>query len=106
MGYDKRGNRNQTGSPQFPLSLYRIEPSAVIPLHIKFDEKSNILQMVLENFSDKPVIATLYVSARITKIIKPNNTMTTEYDRVKIPIRRWGNCQFRTRNKKITRLIT
>ncbi|ADX82585.1 hypothetical protein [Saccharolobus islandicus] len=92
-------------SPQFPLSLYRIEPSAVIPLHIKFDEKSNILQMVLENFSDKPVIATLYVSARITKIIKPNNTMTTEYDRVKIPIRRWGIVNLELEIKKLPDLL-
>ncbi|QGA54380.1 hypothetical protein GFS03_07235 [Sulfolobus sp. E5-1-F] len=92
-------------SPQFPLSLYRIEPSAVVPLYIKFDEKTNILQMVLENFSNNPVIATVYLSARITKIIKPNNTITTEYDRIKIPIRRWGIINLELEIKKLPDLL-
>ncbi|AAK41211.1 hypothetical protein SULI_09775 [Saccharolobus solfataricus] len=92
-------------NPQFPLSLYRIEPSSIIPLYMKFDEKTNILQIVLENFSDKPVIATVYISARITKILKPNNTLTTEYDRVKIPIRRWGIINLELEIKKLPDLL-
>ncbi|MEM3801934.1 MAG: hypothetical protein QW183_03760 [Saccharolobus sp.] len=76
--------------PPFQLSLYRIEPASITPLYVSFNENAKTLTIILENFSNRPVISTLYLSARISKVIEPSNIISYEYDRVKIPIRRWG----------------
>ncbi|AOL15667.1 hypothetical protein BFU36_01760 [Sulfolobus sp. A20] len=90
--------------PPFPLSLYRLEPASVVPLHFSFSEKSNVLDIILENFEDKPVIATLYLSARISKVIEPLN-ISSEYDRIKIPIRRWGIAKISIEVKKLPEIF-
>ncbi|WP_338601634.1 hypothetical protein V6M85_00535 [Sulfolobus tengchongensis] len=91
--------------PPFPISLYRIEPSSVVPLYIRFDDKTDRLEMIIENFSDRPVIATIYFSARISKILEPNDIVQGEYDRVKIPIRRWGITSLLLEIKKLPDLL-
>ncbi|BDB97802.1 hypothetical protein [Saccharolobus caldissimus] len=91
--------------PPFPLSIYRIEPSSVIPLYINFNEKMGILDMIIENFSEKPVIATLYLASRISKIIEPKNISSLEYDRIRVPIRRWGILHISLEIKRLPDLL-
>jgi len=77
----------------------------VIPLYINFNEKMGILDMIIENFSEKPVIATLYLASRISKIIEPKNISSLEYDRIRVPIRRWGILHISLEIKRLPDLL-
>lgn len=80
--------------PKYKVSLLRIEPSSVVPLHLKYE--NGRLHITLLNLDDKPVVSTLYLPARITgaSLLDPRDIsregVEPEFDRVKIPIRRWG----------------
>ncbi len=86
--------------PKYNVSLYRVEPSSIIPLYI--DYKDGEIFMILENFSDEDVISTIIFSARIESAIADGEELITEFDRVRIPIRKWGIKNIRI---KIRRLI-
>ncbi|WP_252896530.1 hypothetical protein [Metallosphaera hakonensis] len=79
--------------PKFKVSLFRIEPSSVVPVFLKYDGGIN---MGLLNMDDRPVISNIYLAARITSasITDPRSMveegMEPEFDRIRVPIRRWG----------------
>jgi len=87
--------------PRYNISLYRIEPSSIIPLFIKYDNGELILELI--NMSDIPVISTLYLTARIleAEILDENEKIMTEFDRVKIPFRKWGIHIIRLKIRKL-----
>jgi len=86
--------------PKYNVSIYKIEPSSVIPLY--FDYKNGELLLILENFSDDDVISTLIFSGRIDSATADGEELVTEFDRVRIPIRKWG---IKNVKIKIRRLI-
>ncbi len=90
----KNGLLNLECRYKHPISLYRIQPSCVIPLLIKYEDES--IFMVLENFSSRVVISTFFVSGRITEACISDlngncvESINPDYDRLNIPLRRWG----------------
>jgi len=87
--------------PKYNISLYRIEPSSIIPLFINYNNGELILELI--NMSDIPVISTLYLAARIleAEILDENEKIMTEFDRVKIPFRKWGIHIIRLKIRKL-----
>jgi len=87
--------------PKYNISLYRIEPSSIIPLFIKYNNGELILELI--NMSDIPVISTIYLTARIleAEILDENEKVVTEFDRVRIPFRKWGIHVIRLKIRKL-----
>ncbi|MCH1771331.1 MULTISPECIES: hypothetical protein [Metallosphaera] len=80
--------------PKYKVSLLRIEPSSVVPLRLRYENGK--VKIDLLNLDDKPVVSTLYLPARITSafVTDPRDmsgeSIDPEFDRVKVPMRRWG----------------
>ncbi|BBD72618.1 hypothetical protein HS1genome_1007 [Sulfodiicoccus acidiphilus] len=91
--------------PPSPISIYRLEPSTVIPVHLEY--RGGELTMGLLNLSDSPVMSKLTVIARILEASTLGPTgqemekLFPELDTLRIPIRRWGVVFFRARLKKL-----
>ncbi len=76
--------------PKYRVGLYRLEPASILPFYLDYNDGE--LTLALVNMWDSPVVSTLYVTARIVdaEIIDENEKLTPEFDRVRIPFRRWG----------------
>ncbi|MCY0859506.1 MAG: hypothetical protein OWQ54_03660 [Sulfolobaceae archaeon] len=78
-----------------PISLYEIIPYSVIPITINFVE-DKLLYIILFNASDSPVFATFRIAAKIEKAFITDiygseiEQILSEFDRIKIPMKRWG----------------
>ena len=90
---------------RYPISLYKIYPSGVIPFLFKYE--NNNLTLGLVNLNEVPVIANLILAARIEEayILSPqgreSEKLNTEFDRIKIPIKRFGIIFIRLKIKKL-----
>ncbi|MEM3244345.1 MAG: hypothetical protein QXL80_00605, partial [Metallosphaera sp.] len=84
--------------------LIKIEPSSVVPLHLEY---RGILEIGLINMDDKPVVSTVYLPARISRasVTDPRDmsdeNLEPEFDRVRVPIRRWGIILLKLEVKKL-----
>ncbi|MCI2414917.1 MAG: hypothetical protein MPF33_06700 [Candidatus Aramenus sp.] len=76
--------------PKYNVSLYRLEPASIVPFFLDYAQGD--LALALVNLSESPVISTVYVTARITEaeVVDENEKVVPEFDRVRIPFRRWG----------------
>lgn len=89
----------------FPISFYKIYPSGIIPFFLRYE--NNTLTLGLINLNDNPIIANLILAARIedVSILSPQGNETeklnSEFDRVKIPIRKFGVLYVRLKVKKL-----
>ncbi|BDC19905.1 hypothetical protein [Acidianus sp. HS-5] len=100
ISWDLKNNViNLDCKPKYNVSLYKLEPSSVIPLYL--DYKDNELFLILENFSNDDIISTMIFSARIESAIADGEELVTEFDRVRIPIRRWGIKNIRIKLRKL-----
>jgi len=90
---------------QFPISIYKIYPSEIIPFFFKYE--NNNLIIGLANLNNVPVIANIILAARIEEayILSPQGTesekLNTEFDRIKIPIKRFGIIFIRLKIRKL-----
>jgi len=90
---------------QFPISIYKIYPSEIIPFFFKYENNNLILG--LANLNSVPVITNLILAARIEEayILSPqgkeSEKLNTEFDRIKIPIKRFGIIFVRLKIKKL-----
>ncbi|MEM0175669.1 MAG: hypothetical protein QXU86_06310 [Metallosphaera sp.] len=90
--------------PKYKVSLIKIEPSSVVPLHLEY---RGILEIGLINMDDKPVVSTVYLPARISRasVTDPRDmsdeNLEPEFDRVRVPIRRWGIILLKLEVKKL-----
>ncbi|BCU71173.1 hypothetical protein [Stygiolobus caldivivus] len=91
--------------PPFRLSLYKIYPSGVLPFLLKY--KDHDLTLGLVNLNDEPVMAHIMLSARISSAYIINGQgievekIESEFDRVRIPIRKNGIIYIRLTVKKL-----
>ncbi|BFH74318.1 hypothetical protein SJAV_22620 [Sulfurisphaera javensis] len=89
----------------FPISLYKAYPSGIIPFFIKYDNNQLILGLV--NLNDFPAIANLLLSARIEDayILSPQGKeiekLNPEFDRIKIPMRKFGIIYVKLKIKRL-----
>ncbi|WP_246263876.1 hypothetical protein [Metallosphaera tengchongensis] len=80
--------------PKYRVSLIKIEPSSVVPLYL--DYRSSTLTLGILNLESRPVVATIYLAGRLlsTQVVDPRDghvdKLEPEFDRVKVPVRRWG----------------
>lgn len=94
---------------KYPISLYRIQPSCVIPLLIKYEDES--IFIILENFSNRPVMSTFFISGRITEACISDlngncvESLNVDYDRLNIPLRRWGITPVRVKAKPLPEIL-
>ncbi len=94
---------------KFPISLYRIQPSCVIPLDMRFEGGN--FSIILENFSNRPVMSTFFVAGRITEAFiadlggRELERLNVDYDRVNIPMRRWGISYVRMKIKPLPEIL-
>lgn len=90
---------------QYPISLYKIYPSGIIPFLFKYENGS--LTLGLANLNEVPIIANLIFAARIEEayILSPQGQevekLNAEFDRIKLPIRRFGIIFIRLKIKKL-----
>ena len=79
---------------QYPISLYKMYPSGVVPFIFKYENGNLILGLV--NLNEVPIIANLILAARIEEayILSPqgqdSEKLNAEFDRIKIPIKKFG----------------
>ncbi|MDT7875583.1 hypothetical protein DDW09_00610 [Sulfolobus sp. SCGC AB-777_L09] len=91
--------------PTFRLPLYYIYPAGVIPFFLRYNNGELIMGLV--NINPDPIIFTFNISGRIisTEILDPQGNLkeelNTEFDRVRIPIRRYGIQFVRIKIKKM-----
>ncbi|MCY0849563.1 hypothetical protein [Sulfuracidifex metallicus] len=94
---------------RFPISIYRLQPSCVVPLKMEYNNES--LWMILENFSNKPIIATFFIAGRIMEAYitnvngDPIERLNIDYDRINIPIRRWGIIAVKIKIKALPEIL-
>mgnify|MGYP001772482552 CR=1 FL=1 len=90
---------------EFPISLYKIYPSGIIPFFFKYNNNNLILGLL--NLNEVPVITNLILAARIEEayILSPqgqeSEKLNTEFDRIKIPIKRFGIIFIRLKIRKL-----
>jgi len=90
---------------QFPISIYKIYPSEIIPFFFKYENNNLILG--LANLNNVPVITNIILAARIEEayILSPqgkeSEKLNTEFDRIKIPIKRFGIIFIRLKIRKL-----
>ncbi|MBP1358254.1 MAG: hypothetical protein JZD40_07210, partial [Sulfolobus sp.] len=90
---------------QFPVSLYKIYPSGILPFFINYKENSLVLGLI--NLNELPVITNLILTARIEEafILSPQGKeiekLSSEFDRIRVPIRRFGIIFLKLKIKKL-----
>ncbi|AWR97792.1 hypothetical protein DFR86_09690 [Acidianus sulfidivorans JP7] len=75
--------------PKYNVSLYRIEPSSIIPIYIKYDNNNKIIYLSVINMSDEDLISTVFFTARIESVMADGENIEPEFDRIEFPIRKW-----------------
>jgi hypothetical protein len=81
-------------APLVPLSLYRLEPSTILPLQLHYEKEELTLGFL--NLSETPVMGRLILAGRILEAwtVRPDGSkmdqLFPELDTLRIPMRRWG----------------
>lgn len=87
--------------PKYNVSLYRIEPSVIIPIYFNYDIKEKILYLSVINMSNEDIVSTIYFSAKVEKSEVDGEEVIPEFDRIRFPIRRWRIKNLKIRLKKL-----
>lgn len=89
----------------FPISLYKLYPSGILPFFIKYE--NHTLTLGLINLNETPIIANLVLAARIEEsvLLSPQGEeiekLNPEFDRIKIPLRKLGIVYIRLKIRKL-----